>query len=163
MAGLNGRARCSGIRAAGPYAHATVHCVGKGTSIVAEGMHRGDFQNPRTYPRTNILGSGFRIDEDSRVEDVVRVKNILVLAERLQERRRINFLEQFGTGTAVTVFARYGAAIFLHEIGCTVQENSINLHPFFRLEVEGDSDVDASFAEMPEGNALKPQILQQVI
>ena len=120
-----------------------------------ERVHGREVEGPRTGTGADAAVHGLGVHEHPGVEDVVRVEDPLVPGEGLQRLGRVDGAQQLRAGAAVTVLAGDRSAVAVHEFRRAFDELPVLRHSRLGVEVEGDADVHAALAEVPEGDAAQ--------
>ena len=133
-----------------------------GLALVRHRQGPGQLITQRQLSQTNRLVESIGVDDDSGIEQMLRIEEALDLGEQIECRRGVHEAQQFGPGAAVPVLPGDRPAVAGDELRGRDHEIAHHLTAVRVLEREVHAHVQAAVTEVPIGNAPQPVLLEQL-
>ena len=133
-----------------------------GLALVRHRQSAGQFLTQRQLSQTDRLVEGIRVDDDTGIEQMLRIEETFDLGKQIERRRGVHEAEQFGPGPTVPMLPGDRPAVAGDELRGRDHEIAHHLTAVRVLEWEVHAHVQAAVTEVPIGNAPQPVLLKQL-
>lgn len=150
------------MAAAFPDADAAVCGVGERPAVTrreTEIRRRIERIVRRPFPQVDVDCIG--VDDLAWIHPVLRIPDTLERAKRFDDPFAVHDRQQRGPGLAVAVFAGERAAVAANQLRRFQQKGFPSLDSRFRMQVEGDIDVDAALPKVAVQGAEVAVLLKE--